>query len=105
MNVNVVRHLQLLTGYTFEQISQELEKRIPLEIDPVLLASVNDQQVPLPPWLAQPITQWIIELWQEERANCNSRELWSVDSKYSGALSGLTVTEFVKLTGARRQSL
>jgi len=102
MNSNVVYHLRSLTGYSFEKISNELEKRIAVEIDPLLLEYVNNQQAPSPEWITQPITQWIIELWQEERANCESKELWSVDRKYCGVLGKLTVTEFIKLTGAQQ---
>ncbi len=98
MRCNVVYHLRMLTGYSFQQISDELAARQAPHIDASVLELACDDLLPVPEAVASILTKWIIELWQEERAGCQAKELWFVDRKYSGALGRLTVSEFMRLT-------
>lgn len=87
---DMLDRLRQLTGLEKEAFSSRLCQRASKPYQ----KGITCQQ-PRPRWLERAAAQWIIELWQWERNDCDSHQLWDVDRKYSQIFKSYTVAEMV----------
>ena len=95
---NIIQDLEQLTGLTTEQLCKEFSNRSnTTAIDATKLKNWGNGNELMPAWVERITTQWMIELWQDERAKCNASELWQVDTKYTHMLGFLTMSEIASM--------
>lgn len=102
---DLIEHLKTLTNLSDQQIGEELARRggqTPL--DRHKFSQWNSGILPTPAWLERAAARWIIELWQSERNECESKDLWAVDKKYSKMLNFLTVAEIIGILNEVKKS-
>jgi len=93
---NIIKQLEELTGLTPAKLGKELSIRgKTTKIDRRKLIEWQQDKSLLPGWVERVAAQWIIELWQDERNQCDASDLWKTDTKYSKILSFLTMADIV----------
>lgn len=95
---NIIKQLEELTGLTPSELGKELSIRGNTStVDSRKLIEWQEGKSLLPGWAERVATQWIIELWQNEREQCGASDLWKTDTKYSQILSFLTMADIADL--------
>ncbi len=95
---NIINQLEELTGLTPLQLSKELTNRASgTSVDKKKLLDWRDGKSLMPGWVERVAAQWIIELWQNERIQCNAEDLWKTDTKYTQILSFLTMADILNM--------
>lgn len=95
---NIINQLEQLTGLTPTQLSKEFTNRgNTAPVDKKKLIEWQEGKSIMPSWVERVAAQWIIELWQNERNQCDVKDLWTTDSKYTQILSFLTMADIVSM--------
>lgn len=89
---DLLNRLRDLTGLDEDNFARQLCQRAKKKFKKGIL-----KNQPPPSWLERAAAHWIIELWQMERNECESDQLWGVDSKYSQIFKSYTVAELVTI--------
>ncbi len=96
--INIIKQLEELTGLTPSELGKALSIRGNTStVDSGKLIEWQEERSLLPGWAERVATQWIIELWQNEREQCGAGDLWKTDTKYSKILSFLTMADIVDI--------
>lgn len=95
---DIISQLEQLTGLTTRQLAEQLSvKGNVTSIQTHDLKNWRDGNTLMPGWVERVASQWIIEIWQDERARANAGELWEVDTKYTRILGFLTMGEIATM--------
>lgn len=60
-----------------------------------LLRAWDTGNIAMPEWVERSCAEWIVELWQRERATCDARQLLGIDQKYTGLLRDYSVADLM----------
>lgn len=96
--MNIITQLEELTGLSSSQLSKEFARRgNTSSLDKKKLIEWREGKTIMPGWVERVAAQWIIELWQNERNQCDAKNLWETDSKYTQILGFLTMADIVNM--------
>lgn len=95
---SLIESLRRCTGLADAQLCIALAQRARCTAPTAhLLHAWNAGDIAMPEWVERYCTEWVLELWRDERATCTAHELLQVDRKYSVVLRHYSVADLLAI--------